>query len=130
MPTFRLNKLVRDKIPELNRERGIVVTARTLDEDEYKTELIKKFKEELSELANAGDANEFAKELADIQTILDSLCIVAKVSKDELHDLQQRISNKAGSFNDRQYIETLLIPEGDEWVAYYRKDPKRFPEII
>lgn len=44
-------KLVRDKIPEIIRANGEVPVTRTLDEEEYLRELIKKLKEETAEFA-------------------------------------------------------------------------------
>ena len=57
------NKLVRDKIPQINKEKGIAFKAITLSHDEYKVELNKKLKEEADEYL----ADSSLEELADLQ---------------------------------------------------------------
>ena len=57
------NKLVRDKILQINRDKGIDYTATVLNYEEYRVELNKKLKEEADEYL----ADNSIEELADLQ---------------------------------------------------------------
>ena len=67
--SIKYNKLIRDKIPEIIREKGkqcIVVEAST---DEYRTKLKEKLLEEVNEFLE----NPCLEELADIQEVVSTL---------------------------------------------------------
>ncbi len=63
------NKLVRDKIPEILDQKGVVYEKRIASPEEYKQELIKKLREELEEFEQAGDI----EELADVLEVIEAL---------------------------------------------------------
>ena len=65
----KYNKLVRDKIPERLDEKNIPYEKRIANDEEYKEELIKKLREEISEFIEAKNA----EELADILEVIDAL---------------------------------------------------------
>ena len=54
------NKLVRDKIPEILDSKGIGYEKRIANEEEYKTELIKKLLEEAQEFSEDSSSEELA----------------------------------------------------------------------
>ena len=53
----RYEKLVRDKIPEFLDSKGIIYKKRIASSEEYKTELIKKLQEEITEFSEIGRAH-------------------------------------------------------------------------
>ncbi len=126
MPTFELNKLVRNKIVEKNVEIGAKVRFRTLRARELIRALIDKVLEEISELSNAKDK---LSELADAQQALDDIRDELGFTEEEVKAAQKVKNDKNGSFSEGHYIESVDLPEDSEWVGYYRKDPKRFREI-
>lgn len=65
----RLPKLVRDRIPELIRQRGATPHVRILDEEHFYASLLDKLREEMSEF----EANPSAEELADLSEVLRGL---------------------------------------------------------
>ena len=66
------NKLVRDKIPNIIKEKGETPVVRILDEIEYKNELEKKLYEEYKEvIESTGDDR--VEELADMLEIIRTL---------------------------------------------------------
>lgn len=123
--TFRLNKLVRDKIIDLTLEYGGKVRARKLSGKELNQALIQKLIEEAHELARAEIS---VGELADLQEIIDQLSKNLGISKTELEDTRARKLKKAGGFNNGDFIDTLSAPADNEWADYYGSDPRRFPE--
>ena len=65
----KYNKLVRDKIPELLDSKGIHYEKRIATPEEYKLELIKKLKEEISEFTETPNT----EELSDILEVVEAL---------------------------------------------------------
>ncbi len=63
------NKLVRDKIPEILDKKGLFYEKRIAGVEEYKTELIKKLKEEAEEFFTERSL----EELADVAEVLKAL---------------------------------------------------------
>lgn len=63
------NKLVRDKIPEMLDEKGILYEKRIASDNEYKIELIKKLNEEIKEFLEENTT----EELADILEVVEAL---------------------------------------------------------
>ena len=66
------NKLVRDKIPNIIKEKGETPVVRVLDEIEYKNELEKKLYEEYKEVIQAS-GDDRLEELADMLEVIRAL---------------------------------------------------------
>ncbi|MEO5948931.1 MAG: nucleoside triphosphate pyrophosphohydrolase [Candidatus Saccharimonas sp.] len=124
--TFGLNKLVRDKLPDMMRELGQEPEVTRLETKAHVRELIAKVIEEAQEL----DPNDpkYLNELADLKQVISDLIELSGVP-DEVERLRQEDLAKRGGFLTGQYIGALHLPHDDPWIGYYRKDPKRFPEI-
>ena len=124
--TFKLNKLVRDKIVELNIGYGGTVNYKTLSGDKLTAALLKKLVEEANELRTS---NLSVGELADLQELIDVLAKHLGTKKGELSKRQQEKRSQNGSFEKGHFIDTLTLPANNKWVKYYAADPQRFPEI-
>jgi predicted house-cleaning noncanonical NTP pyrophosphatase (MazG superfamily) len=101
-------KLIRDNIPELMREEGQPLDFAVAQNDEFFKNLLRgKLIEEVQEYLNSGDNIE---ELADIQTVLNSL-----------------ISDRKAQF-DQVYAEKLEQHGGFEkrYIGFF-PDPRREP---
>lgn len=127
MAIFRLNKLVRDNIPETQIAQGQQPVYRMLPRKEHRAELIKKVAEEASELAKAGAEN-LAKEVADLEQVLDDLKTVAGIVADVQAAKAARL-RKMGGFTKGLFVETIEMPEDNPWTSYYRAESKRFEEL-
>lgn len=124
--TFRLNKLVRDKLVQINLDMGGEVDFKILGSDKLNQALVQKLIEEARELKNSELS---AEELADLQEILDQLIRNLKVSKAEIKSIQAKKNVKNGGFKNGHYIKTLTLPADNKWAKYYAADPQRFPEV-
>lgn len=89
------NKLVRDNIPEILDRKGVSYEKRIASLEEYKTELVKKLGEEVSEFSEAGDP----EELADVMEVIEALKTLAEYSTVEA--LRQEKKKKRGGFDKR-----------------------------
>ncbi len=130
MPTFRYEKLVRDNIPKFHEESGHTLVCQKLTGVKLVAALAEKLHEETDEVSGALTHDELIEELADVQQIIDDLCIVSRINKDDLHAMMMRKATRKGSFLQGEYIVTATMPdERDEWVAYCRRAPEKYPEI-
>jgi predicted house-cleaning noncanonical NTP pyrophosphatase (MazG superfamily) len=123
--TFRLHKLVRDKIVDFNITCGGRVEHKVLEADELRRALIAKIVEEATEMTEGVTVDE----LADVQEALDQLAANAGISKDSIVVAQTEKNTKNGAFKKGHFVETLTLPEGNEWIDYYAADPEKFPEV-
>lgn len=95
------NKLVRDKIPEIIRSKGIEPKIHTATEEEYKEKLREKLLEEVNEYLE--DSN--IEELADILEIVYTLSSLHDISIEELEEVRKRKVESNGGFKDRIILE-------------------------
>lgn len=124
--TFRLNKLVRDKIVKLTIGYGGTVNYKKLSGKKLTTTLVEKLLEETKELQASKLT---ADELADLKEIIEQIAKNLKITDRELTAAQTKKRSKNGGFTKGHFIETLTLPADNEWAKYYAADPKRFPEI-
>jgi predicted house-cleaning noncanonical NTP pyrophosphatase (MazG superfamily) len=129
MKTFKMNKLVRDKVVDVMKGQNKIVETRVLDDREFVAELKVKLMEELDELneVDFGDKDHFKNELADIQLLIDYLLKSNNISKEELDEFQKEKLAKVGGFDKRIFVGKVDLQDDDEWVEYYRK--KGFEEV-
>ncbi len=129
MATFIYAKLVRDNIARFHIEAGHTPKVTYLKGKELIRALCKKLHEEADEVDAALSREEMIEEIADVQQILDDLCGAENITKEELETIRKAKAKKKGGFTNGVYIETVEMPnESDEWVAYCRKNPAKYPE--
>lgn len=129
MPTFKYSKLVRDNIPTFHIKAGHSIVARTLTGAELSDALIAKLHEEADEIDGALTHDELIEEIADVQQIITDLCAANNITLETLTEVIKKKAARKGGFSKGQYIETVTMPTDDEWVAYCRKSPDKYPEI-
>jgi predicted house-cleaning noncanonical NTP pyrophosphatase (MazG superfamily) len=129
MRTFRLHKLLRDKIIEQNVAEGAEYDSKKLSDDKYLAALKAKLLEEANELP-LDDHEEALKELADVQEVVDCLVVAHGFNEQQVQEVQATKNAKAGSFKERHFAETITLPADNRWVEYYASQPSRFPEVI
>lgn len=131
MPTFKHAKLVRDNIWGWHEKRGHIVVGHKLGGGKkLRDALCEKLHEEADEVRGALTRDELIEEIADIQQILDDLCTVEGVTKDQIEIARAKKQERKGGFLKGDYIETVSIPdENDKWAQYCRRDPNKYPEL-
>jgi predicted house-cleaning noncanonical NTP pyrophosphatase (MazG superfamily) len=106
-----LNKLVRDDIPDLIRERGESVTTATLDNESLIRALKEKLVEESYELLDARDIAAITAEMADIREVADSLIKKLNIANDDVTKEQTRKRRERGGFERGiVLVETRNVP--------------------
>jgi predicted house-cleaning noncanonical NTP pyrophosphatase (MazG superfamily) len=105
-------RLVRDKIPDINKKRwGLELDHKIAkDDEEYLRFLLKKLVEE-SEEAKESDSKEMAGEIADIYEVIDSIIKLLGLSKDEISKYQKAKREDNGAFDKRVLMLSKNMPE-------------------
>ncbi|KKS38909.1 MAG: hypothetical protein UU98_C0004G0035 [Parcubacteria group bacterium GW2011_GWD2_42_14] len=98
------NKLVWDNVPDLIKEKGKECEVRTLDDEEFEIELMKKVEEEASALPETASRQELIDELADVVTCVEYIKNIKKITELELADALERHSRRKGRFENKYYL--------------------------
>lgn len=88
MARITYNKLVRDRIPEYVRAKGITVAAHTIAPEERLPALLKKVREEAAELQSA-KREKMAEEIADLLELLQAIAVHAQIPWDDVAKQQE-----------------------------------------
>jgi predicted house-cleaning noncanonical NTP pyrophosphatase (MazG superfamily) len=105
-----VNKLVRDRIPELIRADGRECAVATMNASEFRAALMEKIIEEAAEVGSADDAHLVA-EISDLLDVLDAIVIHCDLDWQALCEERQRRLTERGGFSRRT---KLLWFESDE----------------
>lgn len=124
--TFRLNKLVRDKIVDSTREQSGTVKLHILKGDELTKALLTKLIEEANELKTSDLS---VGELADLKELVEALAAHLGTPESDLSRSQTEKRRRNGAFKKGHFIDTLTLPADNKWAKYYAADPKRFQEV-
>lgn len=93
-------KIVRDKIPAIIKKcDGIDVDIKHVKgSQEHMTYLRSKVVEEASELREAHDKEHLVEEIADVLEVIDAICEIDKINKDDILRVQAEKRQKRGGF--------------------------------
>jgi predicted house-cleaning noncanonical NTP pyrophosphatase (MazG superfamily) len=107
---IRYEKLVRDRIPEIVVQSGLVAVTRTLTAGEFVAALRAKVAEEATELADAPD-EEVATELADLQEAVAALMLEMNLSQEDVDRVRRARAQERGTFSTRTFLVETRPPE-------------------
>jgi predicted house-cleaning noncanonical NTP pyrophosphatase (MazG superfamily) len=102
MPIY--NKLVRDRIPQVIESTGKQFSVRTLNHEEYISELKNKSFEELQEYVNADNDENAIEELADLLEIIHALAKYHGASFEEVEEVRRKKAEKRGGFEEKIFL--------------------------
>ena len=95
------NKLVRDKIPDIIKEKdNKTCTTEILDDDKYLEELNRKLQEELKEYLESGEV----EELADLEEVLRAILKAKKVDYNNFEKIRKDKVEKRGAFDKKIFL--------------------------
>ncbi len=100
---MKYGKLVRDKVPDIIKEKGQKARIHTASEDEYYLELLKKLNEEVTEFEKSDDA----EELADILEVVYALALAKGVQPEELQNVREKKAEEKGRFHRRIVLDEV-----------------------
>ena len=102
-----LNKLVRDKIPEIIKAKGEIPKVRILNNDEFKLELLKKIVEESNEVLEANGREELIKEIGDLLEVVDATIKAFNINLEEISILRYKRKEERGGFDKQIFLENV-----------------------
>lgn len=98
---MKYNKLVRDKIPEYIRSKGVEPVTHVADDAEY----WEKLKEKLLEEAGEFNQNSTVEELSDILEVIDATLTYKGFDKSEIESIKNKKAEERGKFNKRIILD-------------------------
>ncbi len=101
-----MNKLVRDKIPDIMAQQGKNPKIKLLNNDsEYYKALQQKLLEEVNELFDPQNDNEASEyEIADILEVIEAICIFKNLDKNNILNKKLTKKRERGGFEKRIFI--------------------------
>ena len=101
------NKLVKDKIKNIIKEKGEKTIVRIKDKIEYKNELEKKLYEEYKEvIESTGD--ERVEELADMLEVIRALANLENKNLNDVIAIADKKNEKRGAFEEKIFLEKVI----------------------
>ncbi len=102
-----LNKLVRDKVPNLVTKDGGSYTLKLLSPLEHQHEITHKLIEELSEYREAETKDQAIEELVDMVELIHAAITLHGLTVEEFEEIRQAKKAKKGGFNKGIYLHTI-----------------------
>ena len=100
------NKLVRDNISEIIKEKGDTPVYRVLTDSEYLDALNQKLHEEVIEYLEDNSI----EELCDILEVAYAIAVAKGYSTGELAKIRDNKNNKRGAFANKFFLEKVIGP--------------------
>ncbi|UNE35338.1 nucleoside triphosphate pyrophosphohydrolase [Vermiphilus pyriformis] len=130
MRKFTQNKLWRDKVIDQLQTQGSIIDYIILDSASYSKELKSKLIEEAHEVQSAHTRETIIAELADVFEVVDALCKVYNIERNDITLVQNAKRDERGGFLNRKYVVSAQHVVGSMGEAYCLNDPDKYPEII
>lgn len=124
---FKVEKLIRDNLPDILRKSGIALNEKTLDQTEFITQLKNKLQEEAEEVNHAQNEKELIEELADVLEIVHTLSKASKLSLEQIEKARLEKQKSKGGFNNKVYNSYIELEESNPAIKHYLLNPKRYP---
>lgn len=124
---FKVQKLIRDRLPQMMRSQGLAVFDRRLGDEEFVAALKDKLLEEAQEAREATSPAELADELADVMEVILALTQASGLSLDEIE--ARRIAKRAerGGFDQRVFNAAVEAEDDLPAAVYYLARPSQYP---
>lgn len=126
---FKVEKLIRDKLPAMMRGQGLAVFERRLDDAAFDASLRAKLLEEAAEARAAADRDELAGELADLSEVILALAALHGLTAADIEAKRLTKREERGGFEDRVFNAAVEADEGLPAADYYLARPEQYPRI-
>ena len=103
------NKLVRDKIPEVCKLKGIICKTEIINGDRLQLALVDKIKEEAEEVCDAinrKDREKIIEEIADLYEVIDAIVDFHKLDYDKIEQIRAEKEIEKGAFRKGLFLKS------------------------
>lgn len=126
---FKVDKLIRDKVPNYLRNRNVQTNERVMDHDEYLDRLRNKLFEEVKEVIDAKNKEELTEELGDVLEVMLAYAKESDIPFEAIDKARIRKKNEYGGFEAKIYNASVELNSDDDYVNYFLSNPEKYPEI-
>ncbi|WP_293321175.1 nucleoside triphosphate pyrophosphohydrolase [Phenylobacterium sp.] len=123
---FRVEKLIRDGLPQMMQDQGLSVFCHRLDDRAFLEALKAKLVEEAQEVA-AAEPDDLVEELADVSEVMMALIAAAGLTQEAVEAARLAKLAQRGGFDGRIYNLAVEGEDGTPGVAYYLARPDQYP---
>lgn len=127
---FKFDKLVRDKISQILKDKNIIVNEKKLDKQEFIESLKNKLIEEANEVKQSKNVEELKEELADVLEVFLAFLDIYEINFDEIEAIRENKAEERGGFEEKIYISSIEIDSNNSSLKYYLSKKEQYPEII
>ena len=124
---FRVQKLIRDRLPAIMRAQGLQVFDRRLNAAEFIAALKDKLVEEAQEVGAATSQDDLIDELADVMEVIAALADASGVTAGEIEARRQAKRAERGGFDERVFNAAVEARDGLPAAEYYLARPMQYP---
>ena len=132
---FKMDSLVREKMPSSIKKLGGHVQIRRLDSETYSHYLKLKLKEEVEEVCKAETPKDIKEEIADVLEVIYTLAKSYGLQLEHIEQTRVQKRKERGGFNKGIFAEYVEVDteEGDDEhpiIQYCLDDPEKYPEML
>ena len=124
---FRVQKLIRDRLPAIMRAQGLQVFDRRLNDAEFIAALKDKLLEEAQEVGAATSQVDLIDELADVMEVIAALADASGVPLQAVEERRQAKRAERGGFAERVFNAAVEARDGLPAAEYYLARPMQYP---
>lgn len=124
---FRVEKLIRDRLPAIMQADGLTTFEHPLPLPDFQAALSAKLVEEAREVAAARSRAELVEELADVAEVILALTAAHGIEAAEIEAARVAKRETRGGFDGRVWNAAVAAPEGSPALDYYLARPQLYP---
>lgn len=121
---FKIEKLIRDYLPDIMRKNKINVCERILEKNEFIEKLKDKLEEEAIEVKNAKNLNDLTEELADLLEVIYALSKATEISLNDIEKIRLTKKKEKGGFEKKIYGHFIEIDETNPLINSFESKEK------
>ena len=130
---FKVEKLVRDKMPKRMQKLGGRVEIHYLDSQSYLRQLKLKLLEEAEELLASSTPKDIKEEIADVLEVLHAIAKCHGLQFEHIEKKRIQKQQERGGFEKAIFVETVevdVLEDSHPILEYCLANPEEYPEIL
>lgn len=129
---FRMETLVRDKMPKRLGKLGVFVEYHSLNSKDLLAHLKLKLQDEVDEILQASTAKDIKEEIADVMEVLHAIAKYYGLQVEHLEKKRIQKQMERGGFSKGLFVEFVEVDDSEEShpvIEYCLAQPDKYPEI-